>query len=112
MSIVHGILMASVKAAEDAEAKCILKVNVEVGALTGVVDDAMQFAWEALTPDTIAEGATLEVHVLGASSRCRECGHEYAHGRFDGARCPECASPLVELLTGRELKIASIDIED
>lgn len=112
MGIVDGVLTSAVSAAEDAGATRIVSVQVDAGILTGVVADAMQFAWEALTPGTMAEGALLEIRFIEASSRCMECGHEFVHDRFGGARCPACDSALVALLTGRELKIASIDIDD
>lgn len=112
MGIVDGVLTAALEAAAEAGAIRIVSVQVEIGALMGVVEDALQFAWEALTSDTIAEGATLEVRSIEAASRCGECGHVYPHGRFDGARCPACGSPFVTLASGRELSIASIEIED
>jgi len=45
-------------------------------------------------------------------SRCADCGHEWAHDRYSGARCPSCGGWVVMLLRGRELKIDSIDIDE
>ena len=71
-----------------------------------------EFAFEALTPGTMAEGATLVVtHGRRRSSRCRECGLEYDHDRFE-MLCPACGSFNVEPLTGRELRIDSIEADD
>jgi len=111
LGIASGILTSAVEAAEGAGAVRINTVDVSVGVLTEVMEDALQFAWEALRAGTMAEDATLRVTILGADSRCADCGHEFAHGRFDGAKCPACGSYLVQLVHGRELKIDSIDID-
>ena len=112
LGIAEGILGSAVTAARDAEAVRINTVTVTIGELTEVMEDALQFAWDAICPGTLAEGATLEVHMTRARSRCAECGSEFEHGRYDGSKCPSCGSMFVQLLTGRELKIDSIDIDE
>jgi hydrogenase nickel incorporation protein HypA/HybF len=111
MGITQGILAASFDAAEDANCTRITEVRVIVGEMTEVVDFALQFAFEALTPGSMAEGATLVITQVPAKSRCLECSAEYEHDRFQMV-CPECGAMTVELLQGRELLIDSIECDD
>ena len=111
MGITNGILAASFDAAKDAGATKITEIRISVGDLTEIQDFALQFAFEALTPDTMAEGATLIVTHIPATSRCRDCDIEYQHDRFE-VLCPECNGFNVEPLTGRELRIDSIETDD
>ncbi len=111
MGITQGILEASLEAAQEAGADRITEIRVSVGELTEVVEFALQFAFEALTPGTIAEGAALVVTHIEPRSRCNECGVEYVHDRFT-MLCPECGSLNVTLLQGRELRIDSIETGD
>lgn len=111
LGIAQGILTSAITAAEDADAFRINIVEVSIGELTEVMEDALQFAWEAIRGGTIAEGATLEVTMLTAESQCALCGHRWEHGRYDGAQCPSCSGYIVSLIRGRELKIDSIDID-
>ena len=110
MGICQGILASSIEAAEKQGAVRITEIRVNVGELTEVVEYALQFAFESLTPNTMAEGATLVIHHIPAKSRCTQCGTEFEHGRFD-AVCPECGNPFGETLAGRELDIASVDAD-
>jgi hydrogenase nickel incorporation protein HypA/HybF len=111
MGITQGILAASFDAAEEANCTRITEIRVSVGEMTEVVDFALQFAFEALTPGTMAEGATLVITSVAARSKCLECGIEYEHDRFQMV-CPECSAMSVELLQGRELLIDSIECDD
>jgi hydrogenase nickel incorporation protein HypA/HybF len=111
MGITQGILDASFEAAEAAGAKRIIDIRISVGELTEVVDFALQFAFEALTPGTLAEGATLTVNHVSARSHCNACGEDYEHDRFQMV-CPRCDGFDVSLLQGRELQIDSIETED
>lgn len=111
MGITQGILAASIEAAENAGAKRITQIRVSVGELTEVVDFALQFAFEALTPGTLAEGATLVVNHVKARSHCNDCGADYDHDRFQMV-CTVCESLNVNLLQGRELLVDSIETED
>ena len=111
MGITQGILATAFDAAEEAGAHRISAIHISVGELTEIQDFALSFAFEALTPGTIAEGATLEVTFIEPRSRCVTCGVEYAHDRFQMV-CPECESMHVELLQGRELRIDSIVTDD
>lgn len=110
MGICQGILDASFAAAGESGATRIKEIRISVGELAEVVDFALQFAFEALTPGTIAEGGTLVVNRIPAKSRCPQCGTEFVHGRFD-AVCPDCGNPFNENIEGRELRIDSLDIE-
>lgn len=111
MGIAEGILSSAITGAEGASATRINTVNVTVGVLTEVMADALEFAWEAIRTGTMAEGAALNITMVDARSRCSDCGHEWVHDRYSGAKCPSCDSYLVSLLSGRELKIDTIDID-
>lgn len=111
LGIAQGILSSAITAAEGAGATRINSVNVTIGVLTEVMEDSLQFAWEAIRAETMAADAELSVTMLAASSRCALCGHEWEHGRYDGAQCPTCGQYLVSLVRGREMKIDTIDID-
>ena len=111
MGVTQGILDASFEAANNAGAKRIIDIRISVGELTEVVDFALQFAFESLTPGTMAEGATLTVIHVPARSHCNACGVDYDHDRFQ-MLCPTCDSFDVALLQGRELHIDSIETDD
>lgn len=111
MGITQGILAAAFEAATDAGAERITEVRITIGELTEIQTFALDFAFESLTPGTMAEGARLVVTELPPKSRCRDCGVEYEHDRFT-MLCPECGSMNVELLQGRELRIDSIETDD
>jgi hydrogenase nickel incorporation protein HypA/HybF len=108
MGITQGILAASFDAARDAGADRITEIRVSVGELTEIQDFALQFAFEALTPGTMAEGATLIVNHIPATAKCNDCGTEYTHDRFE-MLCPQCGSFNVTPLTGREMRIDTIE---
>ena len=111
MGITQGILDASFLAAQKAGATRITEICVSIGELTEVVDFALQFAFEALTPDTMAEGAVLTITMVSAKSRCRDCELEFEHDRFE-MLCPSCGSLNVEPLQGREMQIDSIEADN
>jgi hydrogenase nickel incorporation protein HypA/HybF len=111
MGITQSILAASFDAATNAGMTRITEIRISVGDLTETVDFALEFAFEALTPDTMAEGATLVITKIAAKSRCNECGLEYEHDRFQ-MLCPACGSMNVELLQGRELSIDSVEADE
>ncbi|MRS12138.1 MAG: hydrogenase maturation nickel metallochaperone HypA [Actinobacteria bacterium] len=109
--IAEGILKSTLEAAAEAGAVKVNSVDITVGVLTEVMEDALQFAWEAARAASIADGAALNVTMVDARTRCLDCGHEWVHDRYSGAKCPSCEGYLVSLLAGRELRIDSIDID-
>lgn len=111
MGITQGILAAAFDAAEEAGASRITEIRISVGEMTEVVEFALQFAFESLTPGTMAEGAVLTVTNVVPRSRCNACGAEYEHDRFQ-MTCVECESLDVVMLQGRELQIDSIETDD
>ena len=111
MGITQGILATSFEAAEKAGATRITEIRITVGELTEIQEFALDFAFQSLTPGTMAEGATLIVTTVTPTSRCRVCDIVYDHDRFQ-MLCPTCGSFDVEPLTGRELRIDSIEADD
>ena len=88
----------------------VLKVSLSVGEMTEAIEDALMFAFEALSEGTLCEDAELQITMVKPKSRCLECGAEYEHDRFR-MLCPECGSFATELIAGRELQIDSIEVD-
>lgn len=110
LGIMTGVMDAVGQAAADAGAIRVLKVSLSVGVMTEAIEDALRFAFEALSERTICEGAELSITMVQPKSRCLECGAEFEHDRFH-MLCPSCGSFATELLAGRELQIDSIEVD-
>ncbi len=111
MGIITGVLDAATQAARDAGATKLLGVKLRVGEMTEAIEDALVFAFDALTEtDPFLQGAVLDVEMVSPKSECLECGAVYEHDRFH-MFCPECDSFATKLLCGRELEIDSIEVD-
>jgi hydrogenase nickel incorporation protein HypA/HybF len=83
-------------------------VRLEVGRLTGVVPEAMQFCFGLATEGTPLEGATLQIRQPAGRANCRTCGDDFELTDLI-LLCP-CGSADVEVLNGRELQVTSVDV--
>ena len=111
MGIMNDVLSTCEETARAAGKDRITHIALTIGELTDIQDFALQFAFEALSPATMAAGATLEVTYVAPQSRCRACGKVYGHDRFT-MLCPGCGSYEIEQLCGRELQIDTIEADD
>ncbi|ODQ94858.1 hydrogenase maturation nickel metallochaperone HypA [Mycolicibacterium holsaticum] len=93
---------------EHAAGRRVRSVRLEVGALCALVPDSMQFCFELATEGTIADGARLDLDVQQGSARCRACGANFVLPDLI-LLCP-CGSADVEVVTGRDLKILSMEV--
>lgn len=111
LGIMTSVLDAVKASAREAGATSVLKVSMSVGEMTEAIEDALSFAFEALTEsDPFMQGAELSIVTVKPKSHCLECDAEYEHDRFH-MLCPECGSFATELLAGRELQIDSIEVD-
>lgn len=110
LGIMTGVVSVVEKSAIDAGATSVLKVSLSIGKMTEAIEDALVFAFEALTEGTMCEGAELDINIVQPKSKCEECGAEFEHERFN-VLCPECGSFATELIAGREMQIDSIEVD-
>ncbi len=110
LGLMTGVMGVVTQAAEEAGAVRVTDISLSVGEMTEAIEDALVFAFEALSEGTICEGAALHVNMGKPASRCLECGAEYEHDRFH-MTCPTCESPFTELIAGKEMKIDSIEVD-
>lgn len=110
MSLALSIVELAEKAACEADAKSITKIEIDVGELAGVMLDALEFSLSIATQATLAHSAKLALHLILGSAKCTGCGKTF-HLAELWAVCPFCRDFSYEILAGKELKIKSIDIE-
>ena len=105
-----GAVRLAVDAAKKAGASRVLALRLRVGALSGAVPEALRFAFDVVCRGTIAEGASLEMETVPATGWCPVCRADFTCEDFID-ECPRCHNPNGELRRGRELEIASVEIE-
>jgi hydrogenase nickel incorporation protein HypA/HybF len=110
LSVVESILDISLKHAERNGAKQIVKINLVLGELTGIVDQCITFYWEMLAKDTIASDAEIVFRKVPVVARCTSCGKQFTPEELD-LTCPSCGENKAELVSGREFQVESIEIE-
>jgi hydrogenase nickel incorporation protein HypA/HybF len=105
----QSALCQALEQARQAGADRVHEIRLRIGALSGVVPDALQFAFEALAEGTPAQGARLTIDHVPARFWCDTCRSEFeAPNMFPD--CPNCHQPSGQLRAGRELELASMEI--
>jgi len=107
LSVTQGILDIALK---NAGSRKIKQVNLLIGQFASIVDDSVQFYWEIISKDTLAEGSLLHFERVPGELVCQNCGWTFrpTGETFD---CSNCASPLVKISKGEEFQVDSIDVE-
>ena len=110
LSIMQSALNLALEQAKQAGGGRVHMIRLRIGALSGVVPDALEFAFEALAPGTPAAGARLAIEHVPARFWCAGCAREFESADML-AECPDCHGLSGELRGGREMELASLEIE-
>jgi hydrogenase nickel incorporation protein HypA/HybF len=112
LSIVYSVVSSATEALAGRKVAKVNSVLLRVGALSGIMEDPLQFCWGLATAGTLLAGSGLVVERVPVTVRCRPCGEDMALDGVQSFRCPRCGTLSLEVLKGRELEIVSLEIEE
>lgn len=101
---------AAIEHAAKAGATRVLKIKLRIGALSGVVPEALEFAFEVVTRDTAAAGAAFEYEWVPVRCHCATCDTDFEPEGYV-YECPECGMPSWDLRGGKELDLMTVEAE-
>lgn len=110
MSIALSIVDLAAEQAKKANAKQVVEIELDIGALSGIEVEALNFALEIAVKDTVLEKSRVKINRIGAVSECLQCDHifdsdDYVH------ICPQCGESNTRIIKGREMQVKSLLIE-
>lgn len=109
LSIATSLVEAAGEEAAQRGAARVLAVHLRVGALSGVVCDALAFSFEVAAAGTPLEGARLEIEEVPVVVFCPACRAEKPLPDFIRC-CPDCGAPTPEVRQGAELEITALEL--
>jgi hydrogenase nickel incorporation protein HypA/HybF len=109
LPVTESILKIALKHANEANAKRIENIHIVMGELSTNVDDSVQFYWDIIAKDTLAEGAQLLFRRVPAEMQCQSCSEKF-HPEDDYV-CPQCGGAQVKIIAGEEFYVEAIDID-
>lgn len=94
----------------NAAGRRVVSVTLELGALSGVVPEAVEFCFDSCTKGTLLEGARLEILRIPAAGTCAACGAAvFPTSYYD--ICPSCGGCGVNLTKGEEMRVKELEVE-
>jgi hydrogenase nickel incorporation protein HypA/HybF len=87
------------------------RATVEIGELSTVVPEALEFAFEVARQDSVAAECALDFTFVPLVVHCSSCGYR-GHAERGATGCPRCDSIPLEIQQGRDMRLVSIDVED
>ena len=110
LSIAIGLIEAAQDEAQRRGVR-VKEVYVKVGALSGVVKEALLGAYDIAACGSPLAGSTLHIEDVPVAIRCEPCGATRTLPEISrGLICPHCgaAGPVV---SGRELELVALEVE-
>ena len=110
LSIAQCVIDEACEAAARAGGERVTKLVLRIGALAGVVEEALRFSFEAAAEGTVCDGAALAIERVDLCVMCPQCREPRTIADGFLLVCAECGSPTPEILAGRELELVSLEI--
>lgn len=89
----------------------VCAVHLRIGALAGVVPEALLASYEMACAETPLAGSRLVIEEVPVVVFCDVCDAERALGGVQSFCCPECGTPTPRIERGRELELIALEIE-
>jgi hydrogenase nickel incorporation protein HypA/HybF len=111
LSIAMGVVEAALEEAEHRGVQ-VSAVHLRLGALSGVVKDALLFSYEVACQDTPLAGSQLIVEDVPVIVFCPRCQEARELASVQLFQCPECGTPTMDVRQGKELEVFALEVNE
>ena len=108
MSITQGIIDIC---EQHSGGRRVLSLDVEIGELSDVVPEAIEFCFEACSQGTLLEDARLNIVRIPGRGHCQDCGADTPLTTLFGA-CTRCGGYRVTMEAGDEMRVREIEVDE
>jgi hydrogenase nickel incorporation protein HypA/HybF len=109
LSIANNIVNIAAEAAARHGATRVQAVDVSIGALSCVHEDALRFSFDIVAENSILAGAQLRIRRVPLAVFCASCDRVVDVAGIQDLRCPTCHTPSNDIRRGQELDVDSIE---
>lgn len=110
MSLAEGIVQLVEDTVRADGCSKVKAVWLEIGQLAAVEKEALRFCFDAVTRDTVVEGARLEIIETPGLGWCMKCeGNVAVSALYDP--CPVCGSYQIQVTGGNEMRVKELEVE-
>lgn len=110
MAIALNIIEIAESEAIKANAERINQLELEIGTLSGIEIEALQFALETAKEKTMLNDTSIHFNIIQAEGICEDCGAKINVNNI-WINCPNCKSYNLNIINGKELKVKSLNVD-
>lgn len=112
ISLVQGLLQQLAELAEENKASRVISITMDIGPLSGVVEDSFRFGFDILSKeDDLVRGAELIIHATLVTYRCCQCDYSEKTTGTRPECCPDCGERFLLAEGGDELVLQKVEME-
>ncbi|OGU25224.1 MAG: hydrogenase maturation nickel metallochaperone HypA [Ignavibacteria bacterium GWA2_54_16] len=111
LSIAQNILEIVRQSVPEDELEDVRVIRLKVGTFSGVVAESLDFCVSAVVAGTSLSGAKLAIDHVPFRIRCQTCEREFTND-LGYVACPECGGVETTVVSGRELQVTEIELDD
>ncbi len=89
----------------------IESINLKIGRASGIMTDALVFAFDAMKVDSIAKEAVLQIEEVPVAGLCKDCNRTFVSEQEYVLSCPLCGGASFLITSGRELDVVEMEVE-
>jgi hydrogenase nickel incorporation protein HypA/HybF len=110
LSIAMSIVEMAQEEAEQRGGVQVTAVHLKLGALSGVVKEALLSAYEIACDDTPLQGSRLVIEEIPVVVFCPSCQASRPLSSVQLFCCAQCGTPTSEIVQGKELEVVALEI--
>ena len=110
LSVCLSLLQQVESIAAERHATAVVRIELEVGPLSGVEPDLLRNAWPLAAAGTIAEPAELAISSCDLVVECSACGKQSA-ARANRLLCGACGDYRTRVVSGEDLTLLRLELE-
>jgi hydrogenase nickel incorporation protein HypA/HybF len=110
LSIAVSLIEMAEEKAEQLGGVRVESLRLRLGPLSGVVREALLFSFDLAAAGTAIEGARLEIEDVPVVVFCQNCKAERPLPSIQSFHCPDCGTPTPDVVQGRELELAALEV--
>src|ERR1044071_1298367 len=111
LSIAMSIIEMASEESERRGGAQIHAVHLKLGHLSGVVKDALLFSYDVACEGTPLEGSRLVIEDVPVVVFCPVCSEEQTLASVQRFFCPACGAPTPQVISGKELQVVALELE-